>query len=331
MPKGRSRFGGVREFGHLWLTYGADGTERVKRLVIAAGATAVLVAALSVLTGALPLGIAGHAALADGIVANFRPRDFAYVMTIVTALTAAACTGFFIYLVPQANDTPTEEHDVRWSLTALMISLVAAIAATLGFAAIYASGSTSQQASTRIREFHMLVMAFAELTISLALVSVTIIPVVSNRPGPILGSIVSAISAFWWLPTGWMVCFLLAMPEIWRVVAGTFGILLFLTMAQIYYPHGWQRAYHEESYLPTMRWLMHLSFFMLGGCIILSGYFIIADIIWHPAAIDYYAWTTSGLFIVVGLALWCYSTSTEGKRKHARYTLKHVGTLERRR
>lgn len=319
----------MRELLHLWYTYGAEGSERVSRIAFAVFALLALIVGVLFFLGVLSAPDSLRAKLNEVIVSRFSAKDFAYVMTILTALMAAACTTFFGASSTYLRGPGASDSDAHWYSMAVIISLAALIAATLSFAAVYATDCEVRSSPMMAGQFHMLLMAFIQLVISFALFSATVMPIVSDRSGSGSGSIASAIHAFWLIPVGWLSSFLLATPSSPRPTIGTLFVLLSLVMAQVYYPHGWLRKRNEDAYRAALQGCMRCSFSAFTVCITGAGCFVIGDVLIWKLSESYQAWTTCGLFIVLGIGLWCSSVGTEGQRKFVRYERGPSGQLVR--
>jgi hypothetical protein len=302
-----------RGYLHAWYTYGTiNRKERVTHALIAAGS--VLAMVFCGLLFSHPHWLAWSDRVSPGVSKRFDPKSFAYVMTIMTSLIAAVCTAFSAILYGSRDAVGDPSHSLS-HVTALVVSLLAAIAATFGFAATYAATPPPRVDGVNVPGFFMLVMSFIQLAISTGIVGITLIPIVNNRKDQFVDPLIKAISTIWWLPAGWLFLFLLAMPGVFGLVMPMLLFLLSATMAQAFFPHGVYVERSMKAYKALLWRYASFGFVVLTICTIVAGLCIILSLAIPQPPQWFYVATIDGVFGAVGVSMWFYSVFIEGIRK----------------
>jgi hypothetical protein len=243
-------------------------------------------------------------------------RDLAYAMMVLATAASAACITLFTMTFKRRRLALGPNFHARWCRAALITAAVAAIVATLSFCAGYA---TAGDGTATGADIHMHVMGVLQLAVSLGVLVLTVIPILDLRQTPQLRSFIAALSSVFWIFSGWLLLLIQGLPGNAKLAYFGYGLLLALTMGQVFYPHGWYRKRDEERYLTSLDNWMHLGSYSLIVATILSGPMTIVDIVatsaWSPI---FYSLTCLAVFAIAGLGFFSASVSTEGWRKHQR-------------
>ncbi len=263
----------------------------------------------------LPALLPVHRVVKAAIESRLRVQDLAYIMAIVATLAFAACTTFFGLHITRPRHVLGTNFHVLWCRTALLLALIAALASALSFAAIYAI-SGARSLSPNSSGIHMHIMAVVQLAISFGVIGLSVIPILDLAEVMKLRSLIAAISFIFWANAGWLLFLIQGLPENSRAAYFGYSLIVALTMAQIFYPHGWHRARGEAGYLRALEKYMHLGSYLLVVAVISSALIVLVDIIatehWNAG---YYSYATLGVFAIAGAGFMFTSTSTEGWRK----------------
>lgn len=279
----------LREALRQWYWYGTiNRRERVTHVLIAMGAAVCLFGAY--LLFAYRASLSWFEPVSAVVVTRIEPRPFANIMTIMTSLVAAVCTAFSAILYGKRDQAHDPTHSLSY-VTALVVALLAAIAATFGFAATTSIPGTTLAGPQLDLAFYLLTMSFIQLAISTGIVGITLIPIVNNRKDVFVDPLIKAISTVFWLPAGWIALLLFAIPGVVRSVLPMLVLVLAACMAQAWFPHGVYVQRGPKQYKAILWRFASFGFVMLATCTIMDGAFIVVSLAIPQPSHGFYAVT----------------------------------------